>query len=436
MGDRQPERRTRPSVVFGGFGERDSFVVAELAVTGYCIQMSRVIVIGDGIVGLSTALALLNRGADVLVMGTPGSGAAASWGNAGHIAIEQVEPLASLSNLISLPRRLFTFGGPAGFPARSARHWVPFGLRMLGFSSTRRFETGRTALTGLAAMALPSWRELVKDLGEPALLVENGHHVVWESYSGYLHGKRAWERRDTGETTFRPFASEELEKIASLISKPLAGGVHFEGTASISSHADLRNSLLHAIKSRGGKVRSERARRLADLDADRVVVCAGVGSAGLIRKHSWLRVPLIAERGYHIEGVPRNWPREMPPVVFEDRSIIATRFADRLRVAGFVEFSGSECPPDERKFSALHRHCDDLGISLEGARRWMGARPTLPDYLPALGRIPDDSRIFYAFGHQHLGLTLGPATARIMADLVLDDDPGVDLSPFDLARFR
>lgn len=397
--------------------------------------MSRVIVVGDGIVGLSTALALLGRGADVLVMGTWGSGAAASWGNAGHIAVEQVEPLASFSNVISLPRRLFTFGGPAAFPARSARHWLPFGFRMLRASSPRRFGAGRSALAGLAARALPSWRELVRELGAPALLVERGHHVVWENPSAYERGVVTWRARDTGTTEFRNLAPEELAKVSGVISKRLAGGIHLEGTASISSHLDLRKALLRAIELRGGRVRSERVHRLGDLDGDKVVVCAGIGSADLIRQHSWATVPLIAERGYHIEGVAQDWPRDMPPVVFEDRSIIATRFADRLRVAGFVEFSSVEGAPDERKFAALHRHCEELGITLEGARRWMGARPTLPDYLPAIGRIPDDDRIFYAFGHQHLGLTLGPATAQIMAALMFDEDPGIDLSPFDLIRF-
>lgn len=397
--------------------------------------MSSAIVVGDGIVGLTTALALLERGVEVQIVGDPDGEAAASWGNAGHIAVEQVEPLASYANILAIPRRLFTFGGPAAFPMAGLGAWLPFGLRMLARSSGTQFAAGRTALAALAEGALPAWRRLAGRLESPGLLVERGHLVVWESRLKMARGLADWTARSTGAARFGELPPAELARIARLVRKPLAGGIRFDGTASIASHGALRNALRRAIERAGGRMIAERVSRLADLDADMIAVCAGFGSGELLRRHARCRVPIIAERGYHIEGTAPTWPRETPPVVFEERSIIATRFDERLRIAGFVEFSSARMPPDLRKFDTLERHCDDLGIDLVDRTRWMGARPTLPDYLPAIGRAQGDRRVFYAFGHQHLGLTLGPVTAELMADTMAGREPAIDLHPFDLTRF-
>ena len=147
------------------------------------------------------------------------------------------------------------------------------------------------------------------------------------------------------------------------------------------------------------------------------------------------KVPIVAERGYHIQSAMPTWPQGMPPVVFEDRSMIVTRFESGLRAASFVEFNKSDAPPDPRKWRRLERHVRDLGLRFGDpakAARWMGARPTLPDYLPAIGRargVP----VYYAFGHQHLGLTLAAVTGVRVGAMV---DDGAIPAEFDLSRFK
>jgi D-amino-acid dehydrogenase len=128
---------------------------------------------------------------------------------------------------------------------------------------------------------------------------------------------------------------------------------------------------------------------------------------------------------------------DMPPVVFEDRSMIVTRFESGLRAASFVEFSSLSAPPDPRKWQRLRTHAAALGLPIEvDARPWIGARPTLPDYLPAIGRSDRAENLLYAFGHQHLGLTLGPLTGEIIAALATGAPPPVDATPFSLRRFE
>ena len=158
----------------------------------------------------------------------------------------------------------------------------------------------------------------------------------------------------------------------------------------------------------------------------------GTGSAALLRPHG-LKVPIIAERGYHLQSPPEpDWPSDLPPIVFEDRSLIVTRFESGLRAASFVEFAGHAAPPDPRKWARLHRHAAALGLPMADAEGWMGARPTLPDYLPAIGEA---AGILCAFGHNHLGLTLAPITAEVIAALALGEAPPVDLTRLAPDRF-
>ena len=170
------------------------------------------------------------------------------------------------------------------------------------------------------------------------------------------------------------------------------------------------------------------------LDADRIIVCAGVQSASLLRDIGET-APLIAERGYHLQWRDHEWP-DQPPLAFEDRSIILTRFESGLRLAGFVEFAPFNTPPDESKWRRLQQHANELGLPVRGEpTRWFGARPTLPDYLPAIGRCRGVDNVLYAFGHQHLGLTLAAVTGELIAQLLDGDETDVPLAAFDLARF-
>jgi D-amino-acid dehydrogenase len=180
--------------------------------------------------------------------------------------------------------------------------------------------------------------------------------------------------------------------------------------------------------------------RLADgdaVDGNIAVVAGGAASAPLLRPHGH-RVPLIAERGYHIQAHvgDAEWPADMPPVVFEDRSMSVTRFRSALRAASFVEFAAADLPPDPRKWARLRKHAAALGLPIgPDASEWMGARPTLPDYLPAIGRSAAAPEILYAFGHQHLGLTLAACTGEAIGAIAAGEAPPFDLAPFDLARF-
>lgn len=406
--------------------------------------VARIGVIGGGVVGLAAAVKLARTGHEVTVFEPDADRRAASWGNAGHIATEQVAPLASPGTVRTAVRRLFALGGPLDLPLSQVGDWAPFAGRFLAAASPGRFRRGQAALGALLAPALDDWRDLADDIGRPDLVWADGHFVVWESAGSARRGRAAWAAAGTGRARFEDVTPADRLRLARTATEPLHGEIRFSGSGQISDLDALAVALETALAAAGGRILREAAGLevegghavIGNLPLDRVLVTAGVRSGALMAVAGH-RAPIIAERGYHIRAGAPLWPADLPPVVFEDRSMIVTRYAECIQAAGFVEFGHADAPPDPRKWDRLEQHVRDLGLPIPGPfQRWMGARPTLPDYLPAIGRSDRVPNLYYAFGHQHLGLTLAATTARIVSALIDRAPPPVDVSPFSLSRFE
>jgi len=404
------------------------------------------VVIGGGVVGLASALALARAGWRVRLVDADPDRSAASWGNAGHIAIEQVAPLASWATVRSLPRRRFAAGGAVALPPTAWRHWLPFGLKLLGAARPHRFARGQAALSGLLAEAMPAWGRLAASLDAADLLRVQGHIVAWADAASAEAGKRAWATADIGTATFRDATPAELLQLPGA---KAAGAIRFTNTGQIADLGALDRALRTALVAAGGTILPGRAalqlaggeaRVAVDgvslADADQLLVTAGAASGRLLAPLGH-RVPIIAERGYHLRATDHDWPADLPPLVFEDRAMIVTRYAGCVQAASFVEFADIDTPPDPAKWERLEAHIAALGLPMRPPfTRWMGARPTLPDYLPAIGRSTRTGNLLYAFGHQHLGLTLAAVTGESVAALAEGRGGAIDLAPFGLHRFE
>lgn len=398
-----------------------------------------VLVIGGGIVGLSSALSLRARGFAVVLLDDAPERPPASWGNVGHVAVEQVEPMASWRMALQIPKRLTMFGGPVGFPPAAIATWLPFGLRLLAAGSPARFARGKQALGGLLAPALAAWRRRAEAIGAPDLLRETGHIVAWESGATAARGRRALAQPASNAVSCHDLAPEQRARLVGAVARPIVDAMRYEGTASVADPGAVLEAMRAAFVAAGGRIETGVAgpETIARSGTDLVVVTAGVRSAALMAPLGH-RVPIVAERGYHIQSASARWrwPSDLPPVVFEDRAVVVSGFSSGVRATSFVEFSRHDAPPDPRKWDRLRHHVAELGIPFgDDVTTWWGSRPTLPDYLPAIGRSTKDPRVLYAFGHQHLGLTLGPITGEIVAQLATEEAPAVDLSAFAVERF-
>jgi D-amino-acid dehydrogenase len=409
-------------------------------------QQGTIAVIGAGIVGSAVAWALAREGRRVLLLDRAAPGVAgASFGNVGHIAAELVQPLPSPALLFGFWRQLKRFGGPLDLPAHHALSMLPW-IACFARAAFQRAEHTR-ALAPLVLPAAATWERWLEDIARPELLRRHGHYEIgFGAKSAALQRETAVEMARLGVRT-RAMAARQLEPLRRAAGAASASGLWFEDSAHIVDPLGAVQALAGAAAERGAEVRLMEVRALQArgdrieilsgapcLTADAVVVCAGMGSAALLQGFG-LRAPLQSVRGYHIE-IPDQPAFLDAPVLYTNEHVLVTPMTGRLRASTYMEFADANAPADLVKADTLKRKVRALGFHGEPkGESWVGARPVLPDYLPGIGRASCAAQLFYAVGHQHIGLTLAPMTGDLIADMLAGRAPRLPIDAFDLRRF-
>jgi glycine/D-amino acid oxidase-like deaminating enzyme len=409
-------------------------------------QQDTIAVIGAGVIGAAAAFALAREGRQVLLLdrAEPGT-AGASFGNAGHIAAELLQPLPSPQLLFGFYRELFRFGGALDLSPRQALRMAPW----IGSFAVAAFQRTRNT-HHLAPLVRPSaevWERWAKGIGRPELLKRHGHYEISLRPQGDAHMRSYAEEMDRIGVRTRPMPAEQLQPLRRGANSASAAGLWFEDSAYIVDPLEAVRALVAAalkcaatfrkldvkgLIARGDKI--EILNDAAPLIVDSAVVCTGVRSAALLAPFG-LRAPLQAVRGYHVE-MPGQAAFLDAPLAYVDDRIIVTPMTGRVRATSYMEFADPDAPADPRKPARLRRQLRELGYVCEPqGPSWVGSRPVLPDYLPGIGRAPGPAKLFYAVGHQHIGLTLAPFTAELVADIVAGREPPIPVAPYDLQRF-
>jgi glycine/D-amino acid oxidase-like deaminating enzyme len=408
------------------------------------VTANDVAVVGAGVIGCAVAWALTKTGRRVLLIdrADPASGGA-SFGNVGHIATEQVQPLPSPQLLLSFWRELVAFGGPLDLPLRRLATMAPWITRFVRAA----FQQGQHTeyLAPLVRCAADTLESQLNEIGRRDLLKRNGHYVLWLGPKAAARAAADQVRakglgittKEADEELLRATRAPNLDVAAvwypdsahvldpALIARAFA-------TASTQSGASIVRTSIRHMRPMGEQI--EIVTETGSLYVRTAVVCAGAWSSPLLSSFG-VHAPLEAERGYHVE-LPGHAPLTDAPIVYADHSLVVTPMASRLRASSYLEFAGLTAPPDARKPARLRTMLRHLGYQCDtDGPSWMGPRPTLPDYLPGIGRAHGPHELFYAVGHQHLGLTLAAVTADLVAAIVTGREPRFDVRPFDLSRF-
>ncbi len=408
--------------------------------------MKSILVIGGGLVGSASALRLQAAGVQTTLIDPGDKRRGASFGNAGHIGTEQVVPWSTWDNIRGAPERLFGLGGPLDFRWSDVGLWLPWSLRFMKAATRAENARGQAALTDLLRDAMGAWRRLEMLADMPGMVKPHGQNNLYMTMRAGERAHAYWSKAPIGVCHIRDMRDDELARYHGVLRDKPACGLRFEGTGQVADPQGARDAMLRTFVALGGEIVAETAVGVdanarvtlasgALRDADALLIACGAWSKRLMQQLG-ASAPLIGERGYSMQTTQHDWPKDLPTTIFEERSVVLSNFSSGLRTTSFIEFGNPSAPPDSRKWTRLHQHLDELGVRFEAPDRWMGPRPSLPDFVPAIGRMKNATRILYAFGHAHLGLTECAITSEAIEALATNRPPPFDLAPFAVERFN
>ena len=411
------------------------------------------VVIGAGIVGASCAWHLLKDGHDITVIDSALPGQSTSFGNAGCISCNAVIPFSYPGVIWQVPKWLIDPKGPLYIRWRDLNHLVPWLWKFWRAGTKQQVEAIARAQTALMADVRIDYDRILSEVGAEWMRHKRGFIMLYDCQAHY--------RRDAWQFELRQALGQEWQQLSLAelhdLEPALAGGHEaanrialYDATwqhlvdpaevtrsiaeAAFAGGAQWLQGRVTGIETTEGGVRIRVTPGTA-VDAHGVIIAAGVWSGELLKGLGAV-VPLAAKRGYHT--MVHNPNVELShPVMAASRWVMMTPMRLGLRVAGTAEFAAIDAKPNYARAKVLLDHARHYLPQLEGESysEWMGQRPMMPDSKPVIGPLPGHRNIWCAFGHGHYGLTQGPTTGRIIADLVAGRAPHLDLAPFAVNRF-
>ena len=407
-----------------------------------------ILVLGAGMVGTCTALHLRERGFDVTLVDRRAPGLETSFGNAGLIQRESVEPYP-------FPREVgFVLDAALGRGAEV--NWHPRGLWQMAGPLLRYWHQSRpaaharatAAYSRLIAHALEEHAPLIAAAGAEDLVERQGFRFVFRSARAFDEGvQRARRLEDAFGVQHRVEDSSALARAEPALRHPLAGAVHWLDPWAVRDPGALVQRYAALFEARGGRLIEGDAHtlqadgagwsvqtRAGKVDAAQAVLALGPWSDGLIRGLGY-RMPLFVKRGYH-QHYP-GAPALRQPILDAERGYVLAPMRRGLRLTTGAEFAPVDAPATPvqvARAEALARELIALGEPLPEPP-WHGARPCTADMLPVMGPAPRHRGLWFNFGHAHQGLTLGPVAGRLLAGMIAGEPTWIDPVPYAPTRF-
>jgi D-amino-acid dehydrogenase len=408
------------------------------------LSQQTVAIVGAGVVGASVALFLQREGHRVILLDRAGPAAGASFGNAGAIVNGSCAPTAMPGIVGEVVRMMLQPLPPLSISPAYFPRVLPWLLRFV--ASSRRSQVDRIAgdLHALTAGAVDAWRELTAGTRLNQILATGGWLKVYESDRSFAGTAATRALLDAVGTPYEVLDADDLRDLEPNLAPIFKHGLWQEDGLRIVNPGRLVREMVDLLVTGGGNFEQGEvlaiepgdtsvALRLTDrtLSADRVVIAAGAWSRPLAAMLGD-RIPLDTERGYHMMLPAGTEALLGRPVVNGEHSFVLSPMETGLRMTSQVELAGIDAAPDFRRIRSLLPKAKQMLPAVEASETsvWMGCRPSLPDSLPVIGRSTRSPAVLYAFGHQHLGMTLGPVTGRLVADLVAGRPARLNLAPY------
>ena len=409
----------------------------------------KVNIIGSGIVGLCCALYLQRDGWEVTIIDKVGPGESCSYGHAGVLSETSALPNAMPGVISKVPKWLLDPEGPLYIRMRYLPHLLPWLLRFIKAGTARESENTVRSLLALNAGTVGKYQNLVNSSQAGSLIRPSGYLSVYQSESSYKHASGGWELLQRHGAKLRMLTGEELHELEPMLAPSYIRAVMIENQGYVTNPYRLAQVLSEQFSQAGG-VFLRREVREARLSADgnvrlnldlgyvesgKLVVAAGAWSHQITAQLG-VHVPLETERGYHVTlAHPEVQPSHV--IMEAEHKFVATPMEMGIRFAGTAELAGLTASPNYERADILLRLGKRMFPGLSGSEKteWMGHRPSLPDSRPVIGKCPAAPNVLFAFGHGHRGLIGAPMTGKIIADLMANRQPKIDITPFSPERF-
>jgi D-amino-acid dehydrogenase len=413
--------------------------------------MVHVVIAGAGIVGVSSAIWLQRAGHEVTLVDRMDVALRTSYGNAGVLAAGAILPVPVPGLAQKLPKMVFSRDEPLFLQWRYLPRLLPFLAKYLSFARADHVAHCARSLSYLLADSHAQHQSLAEGTGAERFISDADFCFGYATEASY--------RADESGRALRRahgYEIEELDGAAYAVRDPLYSGqfakvVCYKNSGRISDPGAYLAALLAHFQAEGGTML---AARIEDIElqhgaykalitdqgrvtGDHIVLAMGAWSGKMAKKLGIKRLALESERGYHIE---LHNPSAMPkaPMMVAAGKFVVTPMEGRIRCAGVVEFASTEAAAQDGPVQFIKRQIATLfpDLTYDHMSDWMGRRPATTDSLPLIGPARAIANGHMAFGHQHIGLTAGPKTGRLIADMVSNQPSNTDLSAFDPARYQ
>jgi D-lysine oxidase len=429
-----------------GIGMRigKSFAAAEAS-----LAHTDVIVLGAGIVGTSIAVHLAKRGLSVALVDRGGPGEGTSYGNAGIIEGNSIFPPAFPADWASLIRIALKRAPEADYHLSFLPRIAPWLLAFRAASQPARLLETAQLMRPLFAKAVAEHEALSAEAGGERYLRRRGWLKLYRSDRGFAAEARELELASSLGIATVPLDTDAARELEPSLAPVFRHAVHWTGAVSVSNPLALTRAYAARFAALGGVTLAGDARTLhransywrvdtaaGPLDAGDVVIALGPWTPDVLAQLG-IKLPLAVKRGYHRHFRAQGNAALSRPVLDEENGYCLAPMEQSIRLTTGVEFAARDAAPSPAQLARVMRPARELfplGAPVE-PQPWLGARPCFPDSRPVIGRAPRNRGLWLACGHSHWGLTLGPATGRLIAELMTGATPFCDPKPYAAERF-
>ena len=407
-----------------------------------------VCIIGAGIVGTCSGLALQKSGLKTCIIERDQTLRSASYGNAGLVAPWYIIPQSVPGLWKKVPGWLLKSDGPISLAPGYLPNLLPWARRFFQQSTAERVKATSKAMAALNENNIGLYQALLEEVDHSELMSENYFIQAFRHKDNAALSDLERSLRLQSGAVIEDVDGKTLRELEPAIGPRYEYAAVFKNSARALSPGKIRDVLLAQYQKLGGEVCFTRAEKLVQeapgwrvetpnkrFSTDKLLLAAGPWSARLL-KLLGIGVPLEAERGYHVSfDAPPNLLRHS--TMDGDMKFVASSMLEGTRFAGTAEFAGLDAAPNTRRLNSILKSAKLMvpAIADYSAKHWMGIRPSLPDSLPCLGEVDGQPGLIAAFGHSHWGFMMAPKTAQIVNNIVCEEAAGIDLAPYRCTRF-